>query len=55
MVGVLQLHTVSRREPRYQALDRPPSCSEAIGCYRLDRSGQSGISAAEVLTYLKAV
>ncbi|MBP7868430.1 MAG: hypothetical protein KA002_00030 [Firmicutes bacterium] len=49
MGGVLALHTVSTREPSNQVLDSTVSCSEAVGYYRMDRPGQSGISAAEVL------
>jgi len=41
---------MSRPEPRSQALDRALSCSEAMGHYGMDRSGQFGISAAEVLS-----
>jgi len=48
--GVLPLRIMSRREPRNHALDRALSCSEAIGYYEMDRSGQVGISAANVLT-----
>ena len=47
--GVLPLRIISRREPRNQALDRTLSCSQAMGYYGMDRSGQFGISAAEVL------
>ena len=40
---------MSRREPRNHVLDRTLSCSPAMGSYGMDRSGQFGISAAEVL------
>ena len=50
--GVLPLRIMSRREPRNQALDRALSCSEATGYYGMDRSGQFGISAAEVVERL---
>jgi len=37
--GVSPLHTVSRRDPRNQAPGRASSCSEAAGCYGMDRPG----------------
>ena len=49
--GVLPLRIMSRREPRNKALDRALSCSEAMGYYEMDRSGQFGTSAAEVFAF----